>query len=97
MNGLFLTSCQHWWEQVNDTVIEFHLSETSGLRRARTWIAGLVDRDANDCAISPPHSKWWQLYHYKSINVCCFQICDSIIMMVLYSLMAELISDIFSC
>ena len=54
MDGLFLTSCRHWWEQLNSTVIEFHLSETSGSRRAQTRIAHLVDRDANDCAISPP-------------------------------------------
>ena len=47
MDGLFLTSRRHWWERVNNTVIEFHLSETSGSYR-------LIDRDANDCAISPP-------------------------------------------
>ena len=35
-------------------MIEFHLSNTSGSRQARTRIARLVDRDANDCAISPP-------------------------------------------
>ena len=52
MDGLFLTSRRHWWDQVNNTVIEFHLSETSGLSRARTRIARLIDRDANDCAIS---------------------------------------------
>ena len=28
MDGLFLTTCRHWWERVNNTVIEFHLSET---------------------------------------------------------------------
>ena len=50
----FLTSRRHWWEQVNSTVIEFHLSNTSGSRRARTRIARLVDRDSNNCAISPP-------------------------------------------
>ena len=54
MDGLFWTSRWHWWEQVSSTVIEFHPSITSGSRRARTWIARLVDRDANDCAISPP-------------------------------------------
>ena len=51
MDCLVLTSCWHWSEQVISTVIEFHLSNTSGSRRARTWIARLVDRD---CAISPP-------------------------------------------
>ena len=54
MDGLFLTSRRHWWEQVNSTVIEFHLSNTSGSRRVRTRIARLADRDSNDCAISPP-------------------------------------------
>ena len=33
---LFLTSRRHWWERVNNTVIEFHLSVTSGSRWART-------------------------------------------------------------
>ena len=42
---------------INSTVIEFHLSNTSRSRRARTWIARLVDRDATDCAISPPHNE----------------------------------------
>ena len=54
MDGLFLTSHQHWWERVNNTVIEFHLSVTSGLSRARTQIARSIDRDVNDCAISMP-------------------------------------------
>ena len=54
MDGLFLTSRRHWWERVNNTVIEFHLSNTSGSRWAQTRIAHLVDRDANDCAISSP-------------------------------------------
>ena len=58
MDGLFLTSRQHWWEQVNNTVIEFHLSVTSGSRWARTRIARLTNRDANHCAILlPPVSK----------------------------------------
>ena len=46
MDGLFLTSRRHWWERVNSTVIEVHLSETSGLRGERTRAARLVDRDA---------------------------------------------------
>ena len=54
MDGLFLTSRQHWWEQVNNTTIEVHLSVTSGSRQVRTRIARSVDRDDNDCAISPP-------------------------------------------
>ena len=56
MDDLFLTSRRHWWERVNNTVIEFHLSETSGLSGKRTRTARLVDRDANDCAIPPPPS-----------------------------------------
>ena len=54
MNGLFVTSRRHWWERVNSTVIEFHLTNISRSRRTRTRIASLVERDANDCAISPP-------------------------------------------
>ena len=57
MDGLFWTSRRHWWEQVNNTVIEFHLSITSGSRRVQTRIARWVDRDTNDCAISRPASK----------------------------------------
>ena len=53
MDSLFLTSRRHWWEQVNNTVIESHLSVTSGLSWARTQPTGLTDRDTNDCAISP--------------------------------------------
>ena len=54
MDGLFWTSLWHWWERVNNTVIEFQLSVTSGSSRAQIWTACLVDRDANDYAISPP-------------------------------------------
>ena len=54
MDGLFLTSRRHWWERVNNTVIESHLSVTSGLSRERTRVARFIDKDANDCAISPP-------------------------------------------
>ena len=75
MDGLFLTSRRHWWERVNNTVIEFHLSVTSGSRRARTRIACLVDTDANDCAIPPPHrhNKYFKSYidinnHHKHQN-----------------------------
>ena len=57
MDGPFLTSRWHWWEQANNTVIESHLSVTSGSSRARTQTARLTDRDANDCAISPPQLK----------------------------------------
>ena len=58
MDGLFLTSRRHWWERENNTVIEFHPSNTSGSRWARTRIARLVGREANDCAISPPQKVW---------------------------------------
>ena len=59
MDGLFLTSHRHWWERVNDTVIESHLSMTSGSSRERTRAARFIDRDANDCAISPPPISWY--------------------------------------
>ena len=42
------------WGQVDNTIIEFHLSETNGLCRARTWAACLTDRDANNYTISRP-------------------------------------------
>ena len=58
MNGLFWTSRRHWWERVNNTVIEFHLSVTSGSSQERTRAARLVDRDANDYANSPPRYDW---------------------------------------
>ena len=57
MDGIFLTSCRHWWERVNSTVKEFHPSNTSGSSREQTRAARLIDRDANDCAISPPLSR----------------------------------------
>ena len=44
----------HWWERVNNTVVEAHLSVTSRSSRVRTRTARLTDRDAHDCAISPP-------------------------------------------
>ena len=54
MDALFLTSRRHWWEQVNSTVIEVHLSNTSRSTRAQNWIARLVDRDSNDCYFPAP-------------------------------------------
>ena len=54
MDGLFLTSRRHWWEWVNSTLTAYHLSETSRSYRARTWMDRLADRDATNCAISPP-------------------------------------------
>ena len=58
MDRLFLTSRRHWWERVNNTVKEFHPSNTSGSSRARTRTTRWVDRDANDCAISQPVCCW---------------------------------------
>ena len=63
MDGLFLTSRWHWCEQVNNTVIESHLSLTSRLRRARTRTARLTDRDANQCAISPPPQRCENMFN----------------------------------
>ena len=63
----FLTSRQQWWERVNNTVVESHLSVTNGSIRARTWTARLTDRDANDYTTSPPPwddikwKLWWWL------------------------------------
>ena len=54
MDSLFWTSRQHWWERVNNSVIESHLSERSGSYWARTRMDRVVDKDATDCAISPP-------------------------------------------
>ena len=54
MDGLFWTSRRHWWERVNNTVTEFQHSMTSRSSRERTRAARLIDRDSNDCAISPP-------------------------------------------
>ena len=54
MDGPFWTSRRHWWEQVNNTLIEFHPSMTSRSSRERTRAARLIDRDSNDFAISPP-------------------------------------------
>ena len=69
MDCLFWTSRRHWWEQVNSTVIEFHLSNTSGSRRVRTRIARLVDRDSNDCSISlPPTTICYRLDKYRPIH-----------------------------
>ena len=59
-----LTSHQHWWERVNNTLIESHLSNTSGSRWARTRIACLVDRDSNNCHISPPPTKYKTEFQY---------------------------------
>ena len=33
MDRLFLISRHHWWERVNNTAIEFHLSETDHTER----------------------------------------------------------------
>ena len=54
----FWTNRQHWWEQFNSTVTAYHLSETSGSYRARTWPDRMADRDATDCAISLPLWLW---------------------------------------
>ena len=41
-------------EPVHDILIEFHLSEKSGLCQAQTWMAHLTDGDTNHYAIPPP-------------------------------------------
>ena len=42
------------WGQVYNMPTEFHLSETNGSCRARTWTACLTDREVNHYAIFPP-------------------------------------------
>ena len=49
-------------ESIASTLIEFHLSETSGSYHVRTWTDLVADRDATDCAISPPQ-------HLYRVNV----------------------------
>ena len=68
MDCLFWTSRRHWWQQVNSSVIEFHLSNTSGSRRERTRIACLVDRDSNHCAISLPQHLYMYLHSVHNIT-----------------------------
>ena len=58
MDRLFLISHRHWWERVNSTVPAYHLSETSASYRAPTWMDRVADRDAIDCAVSPPHVRF---------------------------------------
>ena len=57
MDGLWWTNWEHWWEQVNSMLVEFHFFETKGSCRAWTWTACLTDKDANHFAISPPPSR----------------------------------------
>ena len=47
-------SIQHWWGQVANILIKFHLSETNGSCQARTWTAYLTDGDTNYYANFPP-------------------------------------------
>ena len=56
MDSLWSTSRLHWWRQVDNMLIELHLSETSGSYRAQTWMARFTGGDANHYAISPPLS-----------------------------------------
>ena len=54
MDGLCWTSHQHWWEEVDNLLVDLHLSETNGPCRAWTWTAHVTDREANHYAISLP-------------------------------------------
>ena len=54
MDGLFWTSHQHWWERVDNMLVDLHLSVTNRLSRARAWMARFTDRNTNHCAISLP-------------------------------------------
>ena len=74
MDGLFWTSRRHWWKRVNSTVKEFYPSNTSGSSREWTRATRLIDRDANDCAISPPpkiyHNAWAENWHAHIFCAC---------------------------
>ena len=74
MNGLFLTSCRHWWEPINTTVIKFHPSITSESSRERTRAADLIDRDSNDCYF-PARQPWsgclCEIACKRSPAICC--------------------------
>ena len=54
MDCLYWTTRQHWWEQVDNMLVDLHLSETNGSSWARTWTARLTDVDAKYYAISLP-------------------------------------------
>ena len=56
MDHLFLTSRRHWWGQVDNMLVDLHLSDTNGLSRARAWIARFTDRDVNRYAIPLPRT-----------------------------------------
>ena len=57
-HSLCWTSHQHWWEQVNSTLVGYHhLCKTNRSCQAWTWTASL-DRDLNHCAISSPPHIW---------------------------------------
>ena len=49
---------QYWYGQVDNMLIEFHLSGTNGLGRIQTCNTRLTDRDANHYAIFPPLAEY---------------------------------------
>ena len=65
----FLTSRRHWWERVNITVIEFHLSVTSGSSRERTRATRLIDRDANELCYFPAPSLYGLHVLNRDVNM----------------------------
>ena len=76
------TSRRHWSGQVDNMLIDFHLSETNGLCRAQTWAPRLTD--ANYYAISPPLIMLikpciWKLWQRYTLDF-SYQILTSLIM-----------------
>ena len=52
-----LNNRQHWWEQVDNMLVDLHISVTNGSSQAQAWTAHFTDRDANHYAISLPPMK----------------------------------------
>ena len=73
MDRLFWTSCQHWWEQVNSALIEFHLSETSGWHIDKTlvyqskYLSSVVKFWLMKQCLFLPYvcSHWYEIYAHK--------------------------------
>ena len=59
MKRLCWTSRQHWWEQVDNMLVDLPLSVTNGSSWARAWMARFTDGDAHHYTISIL-SRWTQ-------------------------------------
>ena len=56
-HGTALNSRRHWWGEVDNMLVELHLSETNGPCLARTWTTRLTDGDANIMLFPHPRKK----------------------------------------